>query len=412
VEIHGVPGARLEDATLGADTGLKQHGGVGALVIGGDHPGLGVVRSLGSRGIPVYVLDDLLCVSKFSRYATRVIRVDHLRHEAAFIQAVLEVGQRFGQTGWVLIPTRDEHVAAIARHRDLLAKHFRVTTPSWETVQWAWNKQKTYALAQRLGLPVPNTWTVASAKELPSLYHHLPLAIKPAIKEKFFYATKAKAWRAETPEQLGWLFNKASAHVSTDEILIQEIIPGDGSQQYSFCALFKNGRTHSSLVACRHRQHPREFGRAATYVETTEVPLIEELAGVFLKSIDYYGPVEIEFKHDLRDGLYKLLDVNARIWGFHSLGMAAGVDFPYLLYADQVGLPLTGCRGRSGVGWVRAVTDIPTAFADMLGGHLSLGAYYQSLKRAKTESVFTRNDPLPALGEAALLPYLILKKYF
>ena len=35
--------------------------------------------------------------------------------------------------------------------------------------------------------------------------------------------------------------------------------------------------------------------------------------------------------------LTKLLDVNARTWGYHSLGQRAGVDFPYLLYADQIG---------------------------------------------------------------------------
>ncbi len=34
---------------------------------------------------------------------------------------------------------------------------------------------------------------------------------------------------------------------------------------------------------------------------------------------------------------YKLLDVNARAWGFHGLGQAVGVDFPYLLFADQRG---------------------------------------------------------------------------
>ena len=43
-------------------------GQTGALVIGGDHPGLGIVRSLGQGGIPVCVVDDQLSVSYFSRY--------------------------------------------------------------------------------------------------------------------------------------------------------------------------------------------------------------------------------------------------------------------------------------------------------------------------------------------------------
>ena len=54
-------------------------GNIGALVIGGEHPGLGVVRSLGRRGIPVYVLDDQFSVSSFSRYKSRFVRVKDLR---------------------------------------------------------------------------------------------------------------------------------------------------------------------------------------------------------------------------------------------------------------------------------------------------------------------------------------------
>src|ERR1700691_1801218 len=82
-------------------------GTVGALVVGGDHPGLGVVRSLGRRGIPVYVVDDQPCISQLSRYATRVIHVEDILDPARTVDAVLEVGRRFNLRGWVLIPTRD-----------------------------------------------------------------------------------------------------------------------------------------------------------------------------------------------------------------------------------------------------------------------------------------------------------------
>ena len=334
---------------------------IGALVIGGDHPGLAVARSLGRRGIPVYVLEDQLSVSQWSRYVSRVIRVKDIREERATVNAVLEVGRRFGLKGWVLFPTRDEHVAAFSRYRNELTEHFRVTTPVWETVKWAWDKKNSYQLADKLGIPIPQTWNIRSSDELPALYSHLPLAIKPAIKENFFYATGAKAWRANTPEELHSLFNRASLQIKVSEILIQEIVSGDGTHQYSFCAFCRNGLVHSSLVARRLRQHPREFGRAATYVESAEMPIVEELSERFLKEIDYSGLVEIEFKRDARDGRYKLIDVNARTWGFISIGLAAGVDFPYLLFADQIGLPIEPCRGRIEVGWLRLVTDVPTA---------------------------------------------------
>jgi D-aspartate ligase len=391
---------------------LPHHPGPGAIVIGGDHPGLGVARCLGRRGIPVYILEDQHSISMFSKYASRVIRVKDLRDENKTVDSVLEVGERFGLKDWVLFPTRDETVAAFSRHRPRLAEFFRVTTPEWDTVQWAWDKNKTYIMAKQLGIPVPQTWNPIRLDALAELNCRLPLAIKPAVKENFFYATGAKAWRAETPEQLRYLFSKAALQIRPEEIMVQEIIPGDGQRQFSYCAFFRDGQAHSTLVARRERQHPREFGRAATYVESCELPVIEELSERFLKAINYYGLVEMEFKQDPRDGQYKLLDVNARTWGFHSIGLPAGVDFPYLLFADQVGGHVQRCRGRAGIGWLRLLTDFPTAISEILCGRLSLRSYFESLKRTQVESVFCREDPLPSLAEVLLLPYLVGKKYF
>jgi D-aspartate ligase len=384
---------------------------IGAVVIGGEHPGLGIARSLGRRGIPVCVIDDQHSISQFSKYVTRVVRVKNLRDEQTTVDSVLEVGERYGLKGWVLFPTRDETVAAFSRHRDRLAAFFRVTTADWHTVRWAWNKKNTYELAAELGIPIPHTFNPRNASDLAKLYPQLPLAIKPAVKENFFYATGAKAWRAETPEELNDLYAKAAQQIKPEEILLQEIIPGDGQQQYSYCAFFRDGEAQSTLVARRIRQHPREFGRAATYVETIEFPEIEELSDRFLRAINFYGLVEVEFKCDPRDGRFKLLDVNARTWGFHTLGGPAGVDFPYLLYADQVGKPIRRSRARAGVGWLRAVSDLPTIAVDLWDGVLDLPSYWRSLKRTRIESVFCLQDPMPSVAEVVMLPYLMTKKY-
>lgn len=383
----------------------------GALVIGGEHPGLGVARSLGRRGIPVYIIDDQQSVCAFSRYTTRTIRVPDLRDEQKTIDSVFDVGRRFNLRDWVLFPTRDETVAAFSRHRDELKTFFRVTTPGWDSIRWAWNKKNTYQLATELGIPCPRTFTPRCIDELAECDAHLPLAIKPAVKENFFYATGAKAWRAETPEQLRELYRQAANQIDPEHILIQEIIPGGGDQQLSYCAFYQDGKVHSSLLARRARQHPREFGRAASYVETTDAPEIEELAKRFLNAIDYYGLVEVEFKQDPRDGQFKLLDVNARTWGFHTLGFAAGVDFPYLVFADQMGQTLPSCRGRSGVGWLRLLTDVPVVISDIAGGYLTWRRYFKSLRETRIESVFSKEDPLPFLAEVLLLPYMIWKKY-
>ena len=168
---------------------------VGALVVGGDHPGLAIARSLGRRGIPVIIIDDQYCISSFSRYATRVVRVENILDERKTVDAVLKVGHRFDLRDWILFPTRDENVAAFSRYRSELAQFFRVTTGNWSSIEWAWDKKKTYELAEKLGIPCPKTFNPKSLDELTALYPSLPLAIKPAVKENFFYATGAKAWR-------------------------------------------------------------------------------------------------------------------------------------------------------------------------------------------------------------------------
>jgi predicted ATP-grasp superfamily ATP-dependent carboligase len=387
---------------------------VGAIVIGGDYQGLGIVRSLGRQGIPVCVVDDELSISRYSRYCTKFVKLANLRDERVTVDSLLELGKRLRLDGWVLYPTREELVAALSRHRSELSEMFRVPTPDWESVKWAWDKRNTYSLARELDIPTPVThYNLENLDELDQL-HSLtpPFAIKPAIKEHFFYTTKAKAWLANSHAELRTLFHKASELAPCGEIMVQELIPGGGSQQFSYCAFFCDGEAVGKMVVRRRRQHPLQFGRASTYVETLDIPILEELSERFLRAIDYYGLVELEYKLDPRDSQYKLLDVNARTWGYHSLGAEAGVDFSYMLYADQIGLPVSVCKGRPGVGWVRTTTDIPAALAGILRGDTSLKGYLRSLQSCDAEAVFSLSDPVPGLAEVALIPYLAIKRGF
>jgi D-aspartate ligase len=392
--------------------GQEMSAKVGAVVVGGDFHGLGIMRSLGSRGVPICVVDDEYSIGRFSRYATHSVRAPSLRKERETVDFLLAMGRRMNLKGWVLFPTRDELVAAFSRHRDELAEFFRVPTPDWGTVKWAWNKWNTYSLAEKLGIPIPRTWCPKSLEDIDAIDAPFPLGVKPAVKEDFFYATKAKAWRANNRDELKSLFLRATAHVGLNEILVQEIIPGDGRCQFSSCVFFKNGEAIATMEAQRWRQHPPEFGRAATFVESVELPEIVPPTLRFLREINYYGLAEVEYKLDPRDGKYKLLDVNARTWGFHALGRPAGVDFSYLLFADQIGEVVERCHGRPGVGWIRMITDIPTSIAGILHGRLDLDTYSTSLQTFGVESVFSREDIIPSLAEIALLPYLVVKRGF
>ena len=384
----------------------------GAVVIGGDYQGLGIVRSLGRMGVPVCVIDDEHSISRFSRYTTHGVRVPDLRQEAATVETLLRIGRELNLQGWVLFPTRDEIVAALARNRSVLAETFRVPVPDWTTVRWMLDKRNTYQLAQQLNIPFPKTWSPLTEEAIDQIDSPFPLVLKPAIKEHFFYATKAKAWRVNSRAELHLMFRRASLLTGASEVLIQDMIPGDGRQQFSYCAFFKGGKAIGSMVTRRRRQHPHDFGRASTFVETIDLPALEALSGRFLRSINYYGLVEVEFKLDPRDGQFKLLDINARTWGYHTLGTHAGVDFPSLLYGDQLSRPVQTCRGRPGVSWVRLLTDVPTGLLDVAAGRLRFGDFWRSLRNYHIEAVFNREDPVPGIVECALIPYLTVKRGF
>jgi predicted ATP-grasp superfamily ATP-dependent carboligase len=166
------------------------------------------------------------------------------------------------------------------------------------------------------------------------------------------------------------------------------------------------------MVVNRRRQHPTQFGRASTFVRTVDMPEIEALSRRLLRALRYDGLVEMEFKLDPRDGQPKLLDINARTWGYHSLGQRAGVDFSALLYEQSVGNTVQAARAETGIGWIRLLTDLPVSVWEILRGRLGLRTLLRSLWECRAESVFSRRDPLPALAELALIPHLVRTRGF
>lgn len=390
-----------------ADTAAETVGGV---VIGGDYQGLGIARSLGRHGIPVCVVDDETSVARASRFVQTVVRVRDLRTDASLLRALALARDRLHSARWVLYPTRDETVATLAANREALLSDFRVPVPGMDSIRRAWDKRETYRLAARLAVPIPRTWFPRTEADLTTVDGEGPFVIKPAIKEHFYPITRAKAWRADTRAQLAALFRDASKIVPEGEVMVQELIPGGGREQYAYCAFFREGQAVASMTVRRQRQHPSDFGHASTYVETISLSELAEPSIRFLRAMDYYGLVELEYKRDPRDGRYKLLDVNARTWGYHALGQSAGVDFPYLLFRDQAGAPVEEAHARPGVRWIRLATDLPNAVRDMRAGTLHPGDYLRSLRGVDAEAVFSFRDPLPCCYEIALLPYLAVKR--
>ena len=155
-----------------------------------------------------------------------------------------------------------------------------------------------------------------------------------------------------------------------------------------------------------------DFGQASTFVETVDIPELEAMGSHFLSAMDYHGLCEVEFIKDPRDGVYKFLEVNPRVWGWHTLALRAGVNLPYLSYLDTMNQETRDGYFKKGVKWVRLMTDVPTVLSEMARGRMRLKDYFQSMKGEKEFAVLSLRDPLPFLGELFLLPYLWRKRGF
>jgi predicted ATP-grasp superfamily ATP-dependent carboligase len=129
-----------------------------------------------------------------------------------------------------------------------------------------------------------------------------------------------------------------------------------------------------------------------------------------LRELAFTGLIELEYKLDPRDHRFKLLDMNPRVWGWHTLCGRAGVDFPYLLWLHACGASLPRTVQKDGVSWLRLSTDTPTAVREMLGGRLSVREYLRTLRGPRESAIFARDDPLPGLVELPLLGYVLARR--
>jgi len=302
-----------------------------------------------------------------------------------------------------VFPTSDDTVMLIARHHALLSEFYRLTTPHWKVLRWGCDKRLLYRLAEDLRVDRPWTFCPRNRDELGALECPFPAILKPAMRLSFNRLTRDKAWRVENRASLLARYDEASNLLAPEMLMVQELLPGGGESQFSFAALCRDGVPLASVVARRTRQFPMDFGRFSTYVETIEEPKLVEPSLRLLSAMSFTGLVEVEFKRDPRDGKFKVLDVNPRVWGWHTLCGRAGVDFPHLAWLLVRGEPVPDVQARAGERWVRMGADLSVAIQEILRGRLSLRSYLNSLRGSVECAMFAWDDPMPGLLGLPLL---------
>ncbi len=385
---------------------------IGVVIMGGDFQALGVMRTLARKDIPVFMLDSDHSISKYSRFKKRFIKSPPLADKESYLRFVIELAKKEGIQGWVILPNSDEGVYVLSKYKDVLEGYYRVPTPHWEVTQNLYIKEKTYQIAEKHGIPVPSTYYPKSLEEAVEMDIPYPVIIKPSIRDHFYKHVKIKAFLIHNQNELIQTYKKVTSIIEPEEVLVQEFIPGGPKNLYSFCPFFKKGKVVIGITARRSRQHPMDFGHATTFAELVDIPEIRKIAEKLLRLIDYYGIAEVEFMKDPLNGEYKLIEVNPRVWGWHTLAIAAGADLPYLLYLDMIGENIEVQPPLKDLKWIRLATDIPTVISGIVKGKIKVMDYLSSIKGKKECAVFSLSDPLPFVAEIVMSPYLWMKSGF
>jgi D-aspartate ligase len=365
---------------------------------------LGYIRSLGRRGIPTIAIASNKAPRSRSRYCLRYYTIADDSERLAFLTSA---GGLMSKKA-ALLPTSDGDVLFMSRNRDALSKNFLFVLPPADLLERLANKRSQYQYAEGIGIPVPQTLCPKGAADIEEVAKAIPFpcVMKPAYSH-IWRARRSetddwrwlKAIQIDTPEQLHSVYQKV-CHYGVD-LLVQERVEGPETGYYSLYAYFnRESKPLASCVIQKQRQWPPVYG-TGSFSMTCEQDQVMELGMKLLKGIDYQGMANIEFKHDRREGVFKLIELNVRGGGRVALAVAAGVDFPYIAYRDAIGEAVEPThKYEPGLTWVNLTHDFAAYWSYYRKVEaLSWRRWMREIWNVHSHAFFARDDPVPVIGQ-------------
>lgn len=366
-----------------------------AVLLGGAHNAVSAARSLAATGVRVFALGHADDPAARSRACTFV-----------------DVGNGSGRTerclAWlgngapdaVVLACDDGALELVARHRALLEEMgHRPMEANDEVVLAMLDKQRTYELARRAGIPTPAVASLpdrdAAVRAAATLRY--PCGLKPLHAHVARRAGVArKLIVVDDAEELLDAYDQLSA--LGVETLATELIPGGDDRLCSYYSyLDADGRPLLHLTKRKFRQWPPHTGTGC-YQITHWNPELAELGLRFFQAIGLRGLAHAEFKRDPRDGSYRLIECNHRFTAAIEQVRIAGIDLALLSYNRVAGRPLPPLEGcRDGVRLWDPVEDVRALIAYRREGALTVRGWARSLAHRQHFSLLRADDPGPTL---------------
>lgn len=365
----------------------------GAIIIEGHIQGLSNTRSLGETGIPVYVVDKVNCIARYSRFCTKFFKCpDFLSDEFADFLIELAISEEIN--GWVLLPSNDHAVLTISRNKARLSDYYKTLVQEDAVLINIYDKIKLVKIAEKNKIPVPVTYFTEQDEEFSFI--NFPVLTKGRAGLSFYKATGRKAFLSSDESELKSNIELISKKYPISEIFTQELVPGDHTISYTAFSI--NGEIKTYWMGLKLREHPRRFG-TATFAVSTNIPVCHHQSVSLLKALNYTGVCEIEYLEDNRTGEYKLIEMNARTWLWVGLARACGIDYASIIYdyACSNKLYYPG-NYKCDVYWINPVTDFIYSIGGILTGQLKISEYLSSLRhKSITNALFIKGDYSPGM---------------
>jgi D-aspartate ligase len=367
-----------------------------------NHVGVGVVRSLGRLGVPVYgVHAEARSASSASRYCRRTFRWD-IRQAAgedsvSYLQRVaIELGRRP-----ILIPTEDISCLFVADNSEALREHFDLPSQPAGLTRSLSSKHGMYLLCKKHGVPTPETHFPRSRDEVEAFAATatFPVVMKNVDTPIFedHYPERAGAGKAIVRDRAELLETyERSLRTSAGHVLLQEYIPGGAESVWMFNGYYDSRA--DCLVAFsgrKLRQYPPYIGQTSLGLCTWNDTVVATTKR-FLKALGYRGIVDMEYQYDARDGRYKLLDVNPRIGAAFRLFVGTnGMDVARALYLDLTGQPVPSAAPREGRKWLVENYDLVSSAKYGRDRRLTLRGWLRSFADVEETAWLALDDPAP-----------------
>lgn len=221
----------------------------------------------------------------------------------------------------VIYPSLDPEVYLFSKNKARFLQQGIVTVvPDADLIRIPLNKALTMRTAQRVGFPCPKTFFPESPADIQQIIadSEPPWIVKPR-----FTAHGQHMEIAESAAELEAAYAKVCGIQSSP--IVQEYIKGGQRQNY-YLTVDRSGRILSLLSPRSTRTHQWGGYRVSTKaaVSSSTAPYLDELRAL-LRELGLWGGYTVQTKIDPRDGIPKLLEINARlgqhVWWRTGLGV-------------------------------------------------------------------------------------------